>query len=95
MENSPVLLQQQEDIAVLTLCAPERRNAISTAMRVALREKLRQLAEDDTVRGIVLTGAGGHFCSGGDISEMAPPESPPIRWSGGAGLRSSMTWSAC
>ncbi len=76
MDESPVELQQHDDIAVLTLCAPQRRNAISTAMRVDLRERLRQLAEDDAVRAIVLTGAQGHFCSGGDIAEMAPPGQP-------------------
>lgn len=72
MDTVPVLVERVKDIAVLTLSAPQRRNAISTAMRIELREELRRLAEDDTVHAVVLTGAGDHFCSGGDISEMAP-----------------------
>ena len=76
MNDSPVLLEQEDGVAILTLSAPQRRNALSTAMRVALRDQLRGRSESDDVRELVLTGAGGHFCSGGDITEMAPPGEP-------------------
>lgn len=60
-------------VAIVTLHYPERRNAFGLAMRQALAERLEALlyATPDC-RAIVLTGAGGAFCSGGDISEMKP-----------------------
>ena len=76
MNDTPVLLEVADGVAILTLNAPQRRNAISTAMRLALREQLQTLSETDAVHAIVLTGAGGHFCAGGDITEMAPPGQP-------------------
>ncbi len=76
MSDSPVLLEEDDGVAILTLSAPQRRNALSTAMRVALRQQLRDLSERDDIYAIVLTGAGGNFCSGGDITEMAPPGQP-------------------
>lgn len=57
-------------VAVLTLDNPARRNALSMAMRVALLDALRRIEPDPAVRAVVLTGAGGNFCSGGDITEM-------------------------
>lgn len=66
-----VLLDREGDIAVLTLNYPSRRNAFSLKMRQCLHEKLYQLAYcDESCRAIVLTGADGAFCAGGDISEM-------------------------
>ncbi|MBS4049483.1 enoyl-CoA hydratase/isomerase family protein [Ferrovibrio sp.] len=67
---SSVLYEQLEKTAVITLNAPEKQNALSTAMRTELRDLLDQVTADDGVRSIILTGAGKHFCSGGDISEM-------------------------
>lgn len=68
-ETQVVLCKVAEGgIAVLTLNNPARRNALSLDMRRKLIELLRQLDSDVAVRAIVLTGAGGHFCSGGDIS---------------------------
>ena len=55
---------------VLTIDNPTRRNALSMPIRVALVEALERLEGDRTVRAIVLTGAGGTFSSGGDISGM-------------------------
>lgn len=61
-----------EGILVLTLDAPERRNALSVEIRDSLRAALAEAQTDDRVRGIVLAGAGGAFCAGGDIDAMAP-----------------------
>lgn len=55
-------------IAVLTLNNPARRNALSLEMRRKLIEYVRSLDADAAVRAIVLTGASGDFCSGGDIT---------------------------
>jgi enoyl-CoA hydratase/carnithine racemase len=57
-------------VAVLTLSLPARRNAFGLRMRTELRDHLQAAMADTEVRALVLTGAGGHFCSGGDISEM-------------------------
>ena len=57
-------------VAVLTLNFPARRNAFCLQMRTQLRDRLDAAMTDAEVRAIVLTGAGGHFCAGGDISEM-------------------------
>jgi enoyl-CoA hydratase/carnithine racemase len=57
-------------VLVLTLDYPERRNALALPMREALHGALEAAQSDASVRAIVLTGAGGVFCSGGDISGM-------------------------
>lgn len=56
--------------AVLTLDYPERRNALAIPMRAALAEAMDRLEADTTLRCIVLTGGGGNFSAGGDISGM-------------------------
>ena len=64
-------------VAIVTMNEPKRRNPFSAAMRVALSEVFRRLFEDeDDCRAIVLTGAGGHFCAGGDVSGLS--DSPPF-----------------
>lgn len=56
--------------AVLTLNYPERRNALAIPMRAALAEAMDRLEADASLRCIVLTGGGGNFSAGGDISGM-------------------------
>lgn len=56
--------------AQLTLDNPANRNALSTAMVLALIEALETAGADPLCRAIVLTGSGEHFCAGGDVSEM-------------------------
>ena len=56
--------------AVVTLDRPSKRNACTQAMWRALGETFARLGDDPAVRAIVLTGAGGHFCAGADISEF-------------------------
>jgi len=65
-----VPLRREGAVAVLTLSFPARRNAYCLQMRTQLRERLEAAMADTEVRALVLTGAGGHFCSGGDVSEM-------------------------
>ena len=55
---------------VLTLNLPARRNALAMPMREALIEALDRIEADSSVRAVVINGAGGHFCAGGDISGM-------------------------
>jgi enoyl-CoA hydratase/carnithine racemase len=64
-------LSIDEHIATLRINRPEKRNAMSVPMWRALPGLLAPLASDSEVRVLVLTGAGGTFCSGADLSEFA------------------------
>lgn len=65
-----ILTDDRGAVRVLTLNRPEVRNAIDIPLRVELAAALEAADSDSRVRAIVLTGAGGVFCSGGDISTM-------------------------
>lgn len=62
---------QAGPVVTVTLNRPERLNALDLEHVLALRDALRELADDDGVRVVVLTGAGRGFCSGGDVTTMA------------------------
>ena len=70
MSTSPVLTSVQDGIGTITLNRPEARNALNQAMRPALSAAIAQMRDDAGVHAVILTGAGGAFCSGGDISAM-------------------------
>jgi enoyl-CoA hydratase/carnithine racemase len=57
-------------VLTLTLNRPERRNAIDPALRDALAAALDAAATDPGVRGVVIAGAGGAFCAGGDLARF-------------------------
>ncbi len=69
-----------DGVAVITMNRPDRRNAFSPAMLSALGTVLAQVEIDEAVGCVVLTGAGGAFCAGGDVKGMA------ARPADGAGL---------
>jgi enoyl-CoA hydratase/carnithine racemase len=58
-------------IATVTLQRPAKRNAVSLAMWRELSDVFAELATREDVRLLILTGAGGHFCAGADISEFS------------------------
>jgi 2-(1,2-epoxy-1,2-dihydrophenyl)acetyl-CoA isomerase len=58
-------------VATITLDQPDTLNALSVAMKIALREAVERAATDDAVRAVVLTGAGRGFCVGQDLREHA------------------------
>jgi 2-(1,2-epoxy-1,2-dihydrophenyl)acetyl-CoA isomerase len=58
---------------VITMNRPDRRNAFSQPMMSAMAEVLAQAEADDAVGCVVLTGAAGAFCAGGDVKGMAAP----------------------
>lgn len=70
-----VLREQRGELTLLTLNRPERRNAMSLDLVIALRDALRDCMNDSQCRGIIVSGAGDHFCSGGDISGMTEERS--------------------
>lgn len=63
-------------VATIALNRPHKRNALDQATRVHLLAAVDAALEDSAVRAIVLTGRGGHFCAGGDISGMTPEAIP-------------------
>lgn len=79
------LSQPQPGCACLTLHRPEAMNALSTALRQALVQTLDELARDDSLRVLILTGAGKAFCAGLDLRELgrkaldiATPANDPV-----------------
>lgn len=68
--DATCLTQDIGPVRLVFMNEQRRRNALSLAMREALQETLAEALDDDEVRVIVLAGAGGTFCSGGDISSM-------------------------
>ncbi|WP_170325679.1 crotonase/enoyl-CoA hydratase family protein [Ruegeria arenilitoris] len=62
--------QDARGMATLTLDRPEKHNAMSAQMISELTQAAAQLGADDTVRVVVLTGAGKSFCAGGDLGWM-------------------------
>lgn len=70
MTSTLIDLQLSAGIATLTLNRPDKRNAMSDAMRSEFTEALERVAADKAIRALVLTGAGKGFCAGGDIAGM-------------------------
>lgn len=60
-----------DGVAVLTMNRPERRNALSGEMLGALGRALERVEKDREIRCVVVTGAGGAFCAGGDVKGFA------------------------
>ncbi|TCT19466.1 enoyl-CoA hydratase/carnithine racemase [Thiobaca trueperi] len=69
-EQALVLRQDEAGVATLTLNRPQARNALSRDMLRALRAAFAGLAADETVRAVILAGAGPAFCAGHDLKEM-------------------------
>src|SRR5256886_4113466 len=57
-------------LATITLNRPDARNALDFVMRGELAAVLDEIEADEAARVVILTGAGGHFCSGGDVKTM-------------------------
>jgi len=68
MEYEDLLMEKKDGIATITLNVPEKMNALSTGMRNSLLSVADEIAKDDEVRVVIVTGAGRGFCSGADLS---------------------------
>ncbi|APL96119.1 enoyl-CoA hydratase [Sphingobium indicum] len=66
---SPILFERRGAVGWLMFDRPARRNAIDAATHLALREALTAVEADRAIRALVITGAGGAFCSGQDLAE--------------------------
>ena len=69
--TTDLLESVQDRVATLTMNRPDRRNAMSRDMLEALLESLVRIGADGDVGAVILTGAGGAFCAGGDVKAMA------------------------
>ena len=66
-----LLLNLENGVLHVTLNRPDSRNAMSLAMVGELRAILDAVRHEPEVRALVLRGADGHFCAGGDIKDMS------------------------
>ena len=69
--TEPVLLQIEGAVATVLINRPDQRNALDAATKSLLVKRLGQVAADDAIRAVVLTGAGSAFCVGQDLGQHA------------------------
>ncbi|HZM34507.1 MAG TPA: enoyl-CoA hydratase family protein [Burkholderiales bacterium] len=65
--------QVKDRVATITLNRPERKNPLTFESYAELRDTFQRLSYAEDVRAVVFTGAGGNFCSGGDVHEIIGP----------------------
>ena len=80
-----LLCSIRHGVATLTLNRPEARNALSAQLSPALQRVIAACSTDETVRALMITGAGAAFCAGGDVKNMgdrraATDQSPDERF---------------
>jgi enoyl-CoA hydratase len=75
----PVLVERDGHVLTITLNRPEARNALDLRMLAQLADAWELVDSDEQIRVAILTGAGGHFCSGSDLKQMHNP--PDDEWS--------------
>ncbi|HEY8002326.1 MAG: enoyl-CoA hydratase/isomerase family protein [Vicinamibacteria bacterium] len=68
--SGQLTIERRDEVAIVTLSRPEKRNALSIELRGELAEAFSSLSDDEGVGCIVLTGAGTAFCSGMDTSQF-------------------------
>ena len=67
------LWRTEGDVGVVTLNRPERKNPLTFESYAELRDFFKDLKNEKKVKAVVITGAGGNFCSGGDVHEIIGP----------------------
>ncbi|MBX9699420.1 MAG: enoyl-CoA hydratase/isomerase family protein, partial [Acetobacteraceae bacterium] len=75
-DAAPLTIRREGPVVRAIMDRPERRNALTEAMGAAWDSLLAELAQDRGVRVLVIGGAGGHFCAGLDLTEVASSETP-------------------
>ena len=81
MDHECIRFERREAVALVTLNRPERANAINRTMLAELNAACDAVESDESIRALVLTGAGAAFSSGFDLKEQAaaPPEGVAAR----------------
>jgi enoyl-CoA hydratase len=80
-----IVLERRDGVAVLTLDAPARRNALTVAMATELIDACEEVDADEAIGAVVVRGAGGYFCAGGDrktLAEAGADPAEPERYAG-------------
>lgn len=75
-EYETLIYETRDQVAVMTLNRPERRNAMNMALNRDLLEAFTAVRDDDNVRAVVVTGAGKGFCAGADLTLFQPIPTP-------------------
>jgi enoyl-CoA hydratase/carnithine racemase len=77
---SELLIENRGAVRVFTMNRPDKRNALNQALTETLLDGLQAAEGDESVRSIVLTGAGPAFCAGADLSEFKDltPDNAPL-----------------
>lgn len=76
--SSPLLLERDEALAIITFNNPARANVLDLPMAQAFASAIEQIAGDDTVRALLITANGKQFCAGGDIHAFADTSRPLV-----------------
>ncbi len=84
--ESPVLVEQQDGILIITINRPKVRNAVNRAVALGIAAALDELDNNPAISVGILTGAGGTFCSGMDLKAFVTGERPEIEGRGLVGL---------
>jgi 2-(1,2-epoxy-1,2-dihydrophenyl)acetyl-CoA isomerase len=74
-----LIVERKDGVATVTMNRPERKNAANGKMLIELRAIFEEIEDDPDDRVMVLTGAGGAFCSGADLSDPSGPATDPSR----------------
>ena len=74
-----IVVERRECVAVLTLNAPQRRNSLTELMAGDLLDACAEIDGDPSIGAVVVRGAGGYFCSGGDRATLASVGASPAR----------------
>lgn len=69
MSEASILLQIEDGVALITLNRPAQLNSFNETMHLALADAMAQVESDDSVRCVLITGAGRGFCAGQDLSD--------------------------
>ncbi|WP_165694998.1 enoyl-CoA hydratase/isomerase family protein, partial [Mycobacteroides abscessus] len=69
-DNAPLRTARDSHLLILEINRPKARNSLNEAVLTALNTELVAARHDDEIRAIVLTGAGGIFCAGADITNF-------------------------
>lgn len=70
MTYEALLFEQQDNIAIVTLNRPDKRNALSRQLREEISACIDAATSDESIKALVLTGAGTTFCAGFDLAEF-------------------------
>ena len=74
MTEQPVITETRDDLFIITLNRPEKRNAVDRPTADALRTAFETFERNADLKVAILTGAGGNFCAGADLSALSDPQ---------------------